>query len=95
MEEGDRTDGELIKGKLTIGYGTGGGQPQAFFLRDDQDKLDVGFIKLFISTVTVDLSAIAQHSPWQPARDAKEKHEPPVAIWDTVTIAVVQHKPPQ
>ena len=45
------------RGKLTVGHGDGGGRPFTFFLRPDQD-LDVGFIKLIVSTEQIDLSSI-------------------------------------
>ncbi|VDB96090.1 unnamed protein product [Peniophora sp. CBMAI 1063] len=51
------------KGRLTIGYGSGGAQPFKYFIRPGQD-FDVGFIKLFISTEHVDLSNVVQESPF-------------------------------
>ncbi|VDC06750.1 unnamed protein product [Peniophora sp. CBMAI 1063] len=82
------------KGELTIGYGADGGQPYKFFLRDDQ-ALDVGFIKLFITTEPVDFSNVAQCSPFAMARNLNTNKRPaPRAIWDTATIAVVQKRSP-
>ncbi|KZV62932.1 hypothetical protein PENSPDRAFT_641580 [Peniophora sp. CONT] len=82
------------KGELSMGYGAGGGRPYKYFLRPNQD-LDVGFLKLFISTEQVDLSSIEQRSPFittDPRAPEKEKMKPK-PIWDTVPIAVVQRKP--
>ncbi|KZV70057.1 hypothetical protein PENSPDRAFT_607783 [Peniophora sp. CONT] len=85
-------------GKLTIGYGAGGGQPFKYYLRPDQD-LDVGFIKLFVSTRPVDLSSVVQRSPFGTEdgmeRGSRETAPPLVEdTWDTITIAVVQRKHP-
>ncbi|VDC06740.1 unnamed protein product [Peniophora sp. CBMAI 1063] len=85
-----------MKGELMIGYGNGGGQPYTFVVPDDYEDVDVGFIKLFISTEPVDLSGIPQHSPLDPAvsRDiTPKKTRPSDGVWDTFTIAVVQHRP--
>ncbi|KZV62347.1 hypothetical protein PENSPDRAFT_642315 [Peniophora sp. CONT] len=78
-------------GTLSIGWGAAGGRPFTYFLRDRQDQ-DVGFIKLFISTEFVDLSSIPQRSPFMTDRAAGPRGPSPPAIWDTVTIAVVQRK---
>ncbi|KZV74055.1 hypothetical protein PENSPDRAFT_732472 [Peniophora sp. CONT] len=91
LAAGERTEGDYVKGELTIGYGAGGGQPYKFFLRDGQE-LDVGFIKLFITTEPVDLSGIAQRSPFAMARDGITAANPPAAVWDTAMITVVQRK---
>lgn len=86
-----------MKGELTIGYGAGGGQPYTFFIPDDDQDLEVGFIKLFISTEPVDLSSIAQRSPWDtavarnPNKDIRAR--PVHGVWDTFALAVVQRRP--
>lgn len=82
------------RGSLSIGYGSGGGRPFSYFLRLDQE-LDVGFIKLFISTEYVDLSSIAQRTPFDGKRaDGRDIHERSAnPVWDAATIAVVQCKP--
>ena len=53
------------KGYLTVGYGDSGSVPHSFFLREGQ-KVDVGILKLFLSRKQVDLSHIAQSSPFAP-----------------------------
>jgi hypothetical protein len=80
---------------LTIGYGDGGGLPHQYFLRDGQD-MDVGFLKLFLSTRSIDLRAVAQPSPFEMPSNFglnRDVRQLPVATWDTVTIATVQRKP--
>ena len=82
------------RGTLSIGYGNGGGVPHLYFLRDEQN-LDLGFLKLFISTQPIDLEGIPQASPFQPVlRDHESKGKrSPAPLWDAVTIAVVQRTP--
>jgi len=53
------------KGYLTVGYGDSGSVPHKFFLREGQ-KVDVGILKLFLSRKQVDLSHVAQSSPFSP-----------------------------
>ena len=81
-------------GSLTIGYGCGGAVPFSYFTREGQD-LDVGFLKLFLTTEPVDYSNIPQFSPFsldnRATREAKLK---PRLIWDTILIAVVQRRTP-
>ncbi|KZV62928.1 hypothetical protein PENSPDRAFT_230413 [Peniophora sp. CONT] len=81
------------RGCLTIGYGDGGGRPFTYFLRQGQ-VLDVGFIKLFISTEYIDLSFVEQESPFEigSPRGSDMTVEQPAGVWDTLLIPVVQHK---
>ena len=53
------------KGHLTVGYGNSGWAPHAFFLRKGQN-VDVGVLKLFLSRKQVNLSHVAQLSPFVP-----------------------------
>ena len=48
-----------------MGYGDSGWPPHTFFLREGQN-VDVGILKLFLSRNQVDLSHIAQSSPFVP-----------------------------
>ncbi|KAI0309055.1 hypothetical protein OF83DRAFT_1072600 [Amylostereum chailletii] len=80
------------EGSLTIGYGSGGAAPYKYFLRPGQ-TLDVGYLKLFLSTKPVDLSSIPQSSPFPGPREAVKYHREIVDAWDTIKIAVVQHAP--
>lgn len=48
---------------LPVGYGDSGTVPYTFFLREGQN-VDVGVLKLFLSRKHVDLSGVAQCSPF-------------------------------
>lgn len=79
-----------VAGELTIGYGEGNSdEPRCYFLRKNQ-SVDVGFLKLFLSTRWINYTDIAQDSPFENARgDAVHKSHGPL-LWDSVTILVVQ-----
>ena len=78
------------KGSFPVGYGTGGSAPFKFHLEKNQ-TLDVGYIRVFISTCAVDMSSIAQPSPFTgPARGMETVPLLPSPQWDVITIAVVQ-----
>ncbi|EIM79948.1 uncharacterized protein STEHIDRAFT_163203 [Stereum hirsutum FP-91666 SS1] len=78
------------KGELTIGHGAGGGQPRQYYVRQGQE-VDVGYLKLFISTKWVDYSQIAQPSPFQGGKQRRLKSRPAKGmIWDAVCVSVVQ-----
>ncbi|KAK0440552.1 caspase domain-containing protein [Armillaria borealis] len=59
---------------LTIGYGASGTVPHMYTLREGQN-VDVGFLKLFLSTEYIDLSGIVQGSPFE---DVRKDGRPPV-----------------
>jgi hypothetical protein len=87
-------------GILTIGYGTGGEQPWSHYVRDeeilnrgkvlqDEQDLDVGVFKLFLTTKYVDLSCIEQMSPFLgEERLAKKLKWGGIDCWDTVSLFV-------
>ena len=50
-------------GQLTVGHGNSGWAPHTFFLREGQN-VDVGVVKLFLSKKQVNLSHVAQSSPF-------------------------------
>ena len=83
-------------GSLTMGYGDGGGRPFTYFLHPYQ-SMDVGFIKIFVSTKFVDLSAVEQRSPFE-SEGSRASHQqlPSRKLqedgWDTILIAVNQHR---
>jgi len=83
-----------VPGSLTIGYGSGGIVPFVYFMRDGQD-IDVGFLKMFLTTEPVDYSNIPQTSPFDlnDRGNATYKPKPPL-IWDTLLVAVVQRRAP-
>ncbi|KIM25362.1 hypothetical protein M408DRAFT_26347 [Serendipita vermifera MAFF 305830] len=76
---------------LTVGYGAGGGRPFKYSLPNGQD-LDVGFVKIFISSEQVDLSAIPQASPFRRKRGVDESEDKPLGLWSTVLLTVVQRR---
>ena len=78
-----------------MGFGDSGSVPHTFFLREGQ-KVDVGILKLYLSRKQVDLSDVAQRSPFESigARSIPpDKVKGPTKLrflWDTVLIPVVQ-----
>jgi hypothetical protein len=90
----------LPKSSVTIGFGAGSGVPYCYSLRKNQD-IDIGHLKLFLSTEYVDLSHVPQHSPFvsvpRPSPFASVPHLGAVGnksrlIWDTILIPVVQRR---
>ena len=78
-------------GYLTVGYGDSGSVPHAYFVRKGQN-IDVGTLKLFVSRTPVDLSHVAQSSPFITNRARASRPQPEFSPlpWDTVEIPVVQ-----
>ena len=76
---------------LTVGYGDSSVYPWQFNL-NDRDKKDVGFFKLFLSTIPADLSCILQKSPFEKARAgalvALQDNAP--KLWATQLVTVIQ-----
>ncbi|KAA1472264.1 hypothetical protein DENSPDRAFT_170741 [Dentipellis sp. KUC8613] len=81
------------KQSLTIGYGSGGAAPYEYYLADGQD-IDVGFLKLFLSSEHVDLSHIPQASPFTDGRGGKPSAVKTEAVWDTILVPIIQHREP-
>ncbi|THU90085.1 hypothetical protein K435DRAFT_968821 [Dendrothele bispora CBS 962.96] len=79
------------KGSLTIGYGPSGIPPYEFSVRESQD-VDVGALKLFLSTDYVDYGAIAQKSPFEDYRKANQRLKPELSEWDSMTVIIVQKR---
>lgn len=81
--------------RITIGYGAGGGFPFTFSIPDNQ-TLDSGFLKLFVSTVYLDLEWIEQPSPFkcsQPTRKLEQREFPVIGAWDAVVTVYVEGAP--
>ncbi|KAF9070088.1 caspase domain-containing protein [Rhodocollybia butyracea] len=78
------------KKSLTIGYGDSGTPPYSFHVRENQD-IDVGYLKVFMSTKYIDYSSVAQKSPFDETRVGEVVKNTRV-LWDTLTIAIVQGK---
>ncbi|KAG6829593.1 hypothetical protein H0H87_010742 [Tephrocybe sp. NHM501043] len=75
---------------LTIGFGDGGWAPRTYRLRENQ-SVDVGFLKLYVSTCYIDYSSLLQQSPFE-TRIARGDGGPPKRreLWGALTIPVVQ-----
>lgn len=84
-------------GKLTIGYGSSGWRPQCFHPREGR-PVDVGFLKLFVSTQWVDFSDIEQASPFDGYPRGRTSHSQPYISpntpWDSISVPVVQRSAP-
>ncbi|KIJ27950.1 hypothetical protein M422DRAFT_71496 [Sphaerobolus stellatus SS14] len=79
---------------FTIGYGSGGSIPVIFELPPGKD-LDVGFLKLFLTTKIINYSEIPQGSafPNNSSRAAQwAPVKPQAEIWDTIMIPVIQKR---
>jgi hypothetical protein len=80
-------------GSLSIGYGAGGSPPFTFRV-DEGQALDVGFLKLFLTTEYVNFSNIAQVSPFE-RESGRKPHRVQMKcpqLWDTILIPLVQRK---
>lgn len=93
---------------LTIGYGDGGWQPWVYSLREpktivpgeieqDGQDMDVGFLKLFLSTKPINLSYIEQGTPFSTrfkpgSRGGNRLPLEVDQVWDTRLITVVQRR---
>ncbi|THU80313.1 hypothetical protein K435DRAFT_972820 [Dendrothele bispora CBS 962.96] len=78
-------------GSLTIGFGDGGAEAYDYYLRKNQ-KVDVGFLKLYLSTEYVDYSHICQDSPFDRKRASTVERPKKRELWDTLIIPVVQQQ---
>lgn len=83
---------------MTIGFGDSGTPPYKYFLRENQ-TVDVGFLKLCLSTELVDYTSVSQVSPFQTNRPlrgikiaTKSKSPKKRQLWHTVLIPVVQKR---
>jgi hypothetical protein len=83
-------------GSLPLNYGQGGGETLCFEVGDDQD-VDVGFVKVFISNERFDLSMIKQNSLDFMGRRGMGGHNlnarPIEVLWDEITLPIRQVKP--
>ena len=78
----------VVNGSLTIGFGASDSPPQIFYLPDGLN-VDITYLKVFLTSEFVDLSYIAQPSPFDTGL-AKSVKPTAHAIWDTVLAAIVQ-----
>ncbi|KZV76174.1 hypothetical protein PENSPDRAFT_680379 [Peniophora sp. CONT] len=93
---GDAPLPPLMKAALPLNYGDAGGVPLAFEVPEGQ-KLDGGFLRVFLSTRHINLSNIVQDAvvrPGEPMGAVIMKDLVPVAdLWDAITIAVKLEEP--
>ena len=93
-----RLEPPLKKGSsLSLGYGRAGERPFTYPIRPGRD-IDVGFLKIYLSTKAFDLSGIAQGSllALTKARASGGPWEPPIVeTWDTILIPVIQRRRPK
>ncbi|THU96129.1 hypothetical protein K435DRAFT_893462, partial [Dendrothele bispora CBS 962.96] len=88
----NQTDPSIPKhGSLPIGYGSGGARPLEFVI-DNSEDVDVSYIKFFITTEYVDLSRIAQASPFCNHDRSIALGSPSRRLFDTVLVTVVTKK---
>ncbi|KAG6910102.1 hypothetical protein DXG01_013155 [Tephrocybe rancida] len=84
------------KNTLSVGFGDSGWPPCTYFLREGQ-RVDVGFLRLYISTKYVDFHRILQESPFsreghgltRGTVSSKKKLE---ERWGALTIPIVQRR---
>ncbi|KDQ61082.1 hypothetical protein JAAARDRAFT_67479 [Jaapia argillacea MUCL 33604] len=77
-------------GSITLGYGSGGEVPYTYEVNKGQD-VDVGFLKLFLSSEYVDFSDIPQLSPFKTVRHMRRADNlfRRISSWDTILVSVV------
>lgn len=100
----NRVDPPLRAGSFhTVGYGTGGEVPFAFHLRSGEN-LDIGFLKLFVTTSPTDFDSLNQPSPFEIARGTISKTDTVRKLkqlsegteqWGTVLTAIIQRSHPR
>ncbi|KDR74094.1 hypothetical protein GALMADRAFT_157880 [Galerina marginata CBS 339.88] len=76
---------------LTIGYGAGGGVPYIFDIRGTH-AIELGFLKLFLTSQYVDFSTVEQVSPFINAR-AMTRYHKESNFWDTIVVPVIVRRP--
>lgn len=74
--------------QLAVGYGAAGADALAFSLDETVDS-DFGFLKLFVSTVYIDLRVVEQISPFSNNRGPKKIKLPPATdLWGAWTYVI-------
>lgn len=79
----------LRKRDLTIGYGQKDDSPICFEIADKYD-IDVGFLKIYLSTQPVDLSLLPQPSPLVSDNPGQRDTAIPKALWIEIIILIKQ-----
>ena len=78
-------------GALTIGYGHSGYPPVSFTVAEGLD-FEVGFLKVYLTTESVDLSYIQQDTPFVVSRHMVQHKPKPKSAWTDVIIPIIQHR---
>ncbi|KAJ3505330.1 hypothetical protein NLJ89_g7477 [Agrocybe chaxingu] len=84
-------------GTLTIGYGVGPDRssPFSYFLRDGQD-LDIGFLKLVLSTEPRDMAPVNQTSPFEKGYSPPPSRKSPRdTLSESIVVPVIQRRHPE
>lgn len=80
------------QGELAVGYGSWGVSPFTYLVPLGRD-LDVGFLKIYLTTEAVDLSDIQQSSPFhETRRSAPVWHPRPQNLLGTILIPIIQRR---
>ena len=77
-------------GALTIGYGHSGYPPVSFTVAEGLD-FEVGFLKVYLTTESVDLSYIQQDTPFVVSRHMVQHKPKPKSAWTDIIIPIIQH----
>ncbi|KAF9474959.1 hypothetical protein BDN70DRAFT_884283 [Pholiota conissans] len=75
-------------GRLCIGFGPAGYEPKTFQIKDKLD-LDIGFLKIYLSTKFVDLSYLQQPTPFVVTRAISSFVRPTQLIWTNIVVPVI------
>ncbi|TFK52885.1 hypothetical protein OE88DRAFT_1733873 [Heliocybe sulcata] len=76
---------------ITIGYGESGAVAYSYSVPNGKD-IDIGFLKLFLSTEHIDLSHVPQMSPFRRLRVAEEAKPQSYSGWGSRLITVIQRR---
>ena len=92
--KGDAVSPSLLPGEsITIGYGSEGALPRRYGVRDDRD-IEIGIVKLILSTKYVDYSNLKQTSPFSEGRAnrlvSSDDAEPD--MWCEKNVILVQRR---
>jgi hypothetical protein len=77
--------------KLLVGYGAANLEAFEFWLPDDVTS-DVNFLRLFVSTTSVDMRVLEQSSPFFAGRGGCKKKPPSQPVWDAWTYVITTER---
>ncbi|PPQ85019.1 hypothetical protein CVT25_010408 [Psilocybe cyanescens] len=80
------------RGVLTLGHGSNSVFPRSYEIKDDHQDIDVGFLKIFLTTNPINLNNVSQKSPFDVTRSSKPFKPKPKDKWDALTIPMIQRK---